>query len=31
MHFLEWKIRILIKILLKFIPNGPIDNDQASV
>ena len=26
MHFREWKFCILIKISLKFVPKGPIDN-----
>ena len=30
MHFHEWKI-ILIQISLNFIPEGPIDNNQALV
>ena len=29
MHFLEWTIRILIKISMKFVPNGKIDNESA--
>ena len=31
MHFREWKFCILIKISLNFVPNGPIDNNQALV
>ena len=29
--FLNDKFRILIKISLKFVPKGPIDNNQALV
>ena len=29
MHFREWKLCILIKISLKFVPKGPIDNDPS--
>ena len=29
--FLDEKIRILIKISLKFVPKGPIDNNPALV
>ena len=31
MHFREWKFCILIKISLKFVPKGPIDNNPALV
>ena len=31
MYFHEWKVCILIRILHKFVPNGPIDNDSALV
>ena len=31
MHFLEWKYINLIKISLKFVPKGPINNIPASV
>ena len=30
-HFLEWKVFVLIKISLKFVPKGPIDNNPALV
>ena len=29
--FLNEKLRILIQISLKFVPQGPIDNNPASV
>ena len=28
MHFLEWNISIAIKISLKFVPKGPINNSS---
>ena len=31
MHFREWKIFYFIKISLKFVPEGPIDNNPALV
>ena len=31
MHFGEKKFGILIKISLKFVPKGPIDNEPALV
>ena len=31
MHFCEWKVFIAIKISLKFVPKGPIDNNPALV
>ena len=31
MHFREGKCCILIKIALKFVPKGPIDNNQAMI
>ena len=31
MHFLECNVWILMKISLKFVPKGPIDNNQAFV
>ena len=31
MRFHEWKFCVLIKILLEFILNGPIDNNLALV
>ena len=31
MRFREWNICILIKISLKFVPKGPIDNNPAFV
>ena len=31
LHFNEWKFCILIKISMKFVPNGPIDNNPALV
>ena len=31
MHFREWKFCILIKVSLKFVPNGLIDNNPALV
>ena len=30
-HFREWKVCNLIKIWLKFVPKGPIDNNRALV
>ena len=31
MHFRDWKFCIFIKISLKFVPTGPIDNNPALV
>ena len=31
MHFCEWKFGISIRISLKFVPKGPIDNKSALV
>ena len=31
MHFHEWKLCILIKISLKFVPKGPINSTSALV
>ena len=31
MHFLQWKIKILIKIAHKLVPKGPTDNKAALV
>ena len=31
MYFREWKFCILIKIWLKFVPKGPVDNNPALV
>ena len=31
MHFLEWKVEISIKILLKFVPESPIDNKNPAL
>ena len=31
MHYREWKYKNFIKISLKFVPRGPIDNIPASI
>ena len=31
MLFCDWKVCILIKILLKYVPKGPVDDNPALV